>query len=92
MAPEEVGVLLVIAVVASLLARGLSGYAAGGFLVSTAIGFLGALLGLWLQSEFELPEGPSFLIGGTEFPILWALAGSGFLVAVVGAAAGRRRN
>lgn len=87
---EELGVLVGVALVASALARGLSGYSPGGFIVSTAVGFIGALFGLWLQDEFQLPEGPSFVVEQTEIHILWALAGAGFLVAVLGALTGRR--
>lgn len=91
MSLEAVGVLLAIAVVCSVFAQGLTGYSVGGFLVSTGVGLVGAVLGMWLVRAFELPLGFTFAVGGTEFPLVWALAGSAFLVAVLGALGGTKR-
>jgi len=56
--------------------------------VSIAVGFIGALLGLWLQKLTGAPE--LFTIqfgegeGATHFPIVWSLIGAVLFVAVVG--------
>lgn len=91
MSLEAIGVLLGIAVVCSVVAQGLTGYSVGGFLVSTGVGLVGALLGMWLANAFELPIGFTLTVGGTEFPMVWATLGSAFLVAVLGALSGQKR-
>lgn len=91
MSLEAIGVLLAIAVVCSVIAQGLTGYSVGGFLVSTGVGLVGALLGMWLVRAFELPLGFTLTVGGTEFPMVWATLGSAFLVAVLGALSGQKR-
>ncbi len=91
MSLEAIGVLLAIAVVCSVIAQGLTGYSVGGFVVSTAVGLVGALLGMWLMHAFELPSGVTLTVGGTEFPMVWATLGSAFLVAVLGALSGQKR-
>lgn len=91
MSLEAIGVLLAIAVVCSVVAQGLTGYSVGGFVVGTAVGLVGALLGMWLVRAFELPVGVTLTVGGTEFPMVWATLGSAFLVAVLGALSGKKR-
>ncbi len=91
MSPEAVGVLVAIAVVSSVVAQALSGYSVGGFLVNTAIGFIGAVLGMWLVDAFQLPRGYEIMVGGTVFPLVWAVVGSAALVAGLGALWGQRR-
>jgi len=88
---EAMGVLLAIAVVCSIVAQGLTGYSTGGFLVSTGVGLVGAVLGMWLVNAFDLPVGIRLTVGGTEFPMVWATLGSAFLVAVLGALGGTKR-
>ncbi len=89
---EAVGVLLAIAIVCSAFAQGLTGYSIGGFLVNTGVGIVGALIGMWLVRAFELPQGFTVAVGGTEFPLVWATLGSAVLVAVLGALSGSRRG
>lgn len=91
MSLEAVGVLLAIAIVCSVVAQGMTGYSIGGFLVNTGVGLVGALLGMWLVSGFDLPVGYTLTVGGTEFPMVWATLGSAFLVAVLGALGGTKR-
>lgn len=88
---EALGVLVAIAVVCSVIAQGLTGYSIGGFLVTTGVGVVGALLGMWLVRGFRLPVGFTVTVGGTEFPVVWATLGSAFLVAVLGALGGTKR-
>jgi len=88
---EALGVLLGIAIVCSVIAQGLTGYSTGGFIVSTGVGLIGAVFGMWLPPALNIPRGYTLDVGGTEFPLIWAIAGSGLLVAALGALQGNRR-
>ncbi|HKO59930.1 MAG TPA: GlsB/YeaQ/YmgE family stress response membrane protein, partial [Pyrinomonadaceae bacterium] len=51
--------------------------------VSIALGFVGALLGMWLSRAMGLPELFAVQIGTTSFPIIWSIIGSALFVAVI---------
>jgi uncharacterized membrane protein YeaQ/YmgE (transglycosylase-associated protein family) len=51
--------------------------------VSIALGFVGALIGMWLARMMGLPELIPVNIGGTNFPIVWSIIGSALFVAVI---------
>ncbi len=76
-------VLLVVAGVCGALGQAISGYSRGGCLVSIALGFIGALFGLWIARRLGLPELFTFRIGAGGFPIIWSIVGSALFVAVV---------
>ncbi len=76
-------VLLLVAGVCGAIGRAISGYSHGGCLVSIALGFIGALLGLWLARTLHLPELFQVRIGTTNFPIVWSIIGSALFVAVI---------
>jgi uncharacterized membrane protein YeaQ/YmgE (transglycosylase-associated protein family) len=76
-------VLLLIAGLCGALGQAISGFSRGGCLVSIAIGFIGALLGMWLARQLGLPELFSIQIGTTSFPIIWSIIGSALFVAVI---------
>jgi uncharacterized membrane protein YeaQ/YmgE (transglycosylase-associated protein family) len=76
-------VLLVIAGLCGALGQAIVGYSRGGCLVSIALGFIGALLGMWIASALSLPELFTVQIGDTPFPIIWAIIGSALFVAVI---------
>lgn len=76
-------VLLLIAGVCGALGQAISGFSRGGCLVSIAIGFIGALLGMWLARQLGLPELFSIQIGTTSFPIVWSIIGSALFVALI---------
>jgi uncharacterized membrane protein YeaQ/YmgE (transglycosylase-associated protein family) len=76
-------VLLVIAGLCGSLGQAITGYSRGGCLVSIALGFVGALLGMWLARNLGLPELFSVQIGTTSFPIIWSIIGSALFVAVI---------
>ncbi len=84
-------VLLLVAGVCGALGQAISGYSRGGCLVSIALGFVGAVLGVWLARNLGLPELFSVQIGATAFPIVWSIIGSALFVAVI-ALFTRRRN
>ena len=76
-------VLLIIAGLCGSLGQAISGYSRGGCLVSIALGFIGAVLGMWLSAKLHLPELFSIRIGNTSFPIVWSIIGSALFVALI---------
>ncbi len=75
--------LLLIAGVCGALGQAISGFSRGGCLVSIALGFIGALLGMWLARHLGLPELLPVQIGTTSFPIIWSIIGSALFVAII---------
>jgi uncharacterized membrane protein YeaQ/YmgE (transglycosylase-associated protein family) len=51
--------------------------------VSIALGFIGALIGMWLARTMGLPELFAVQIGTTHFPIVWSIIGSALFVAII---------
>ncbi|MFN2498159.1 MAG: GlsB/YeaQ/YmgE family stress response membrane protein [Pyrinomonadaceae bacterium] len=76
-------VLLIIAGLCGALGQAITGYSRGGCLVSIALGFIGALLGMWLARNLGLPELFSVQIGTTSFPIIWSIIGAALFVAII---------
>jgi uncharacterized membrane protein YeaQ/YmgE (transglycosylase-associated protein family) len=75
--------LLAIAGTCGAIAQGIAGYSHGGCLASIALGFIGALLGMWLAHEMHLPELFMMKIGGSRFPVLWSIIGASLFVGVI---------
>lgn len=75
--------LLLVAGICGALGQAIAGYSRGGCLVSIALGFVGALLGMWLARMMGLPELIPVEIGGTRFPIVWSIIGSTLFVAII---------
>jgi uncharacterized membrane protein YeaQ/YmgE (transglycosylase-associated protein family) len=84
-------VLLVIAGICGAIGRAIGGGTPGGFLVSIAVGFVGALLGTFLANLARLPELIVVTIDRHPFPILWSIIGAAFFVAVIHLISGRSR-
>lgn len=76
-------ILLVIAAICGAIGQALAGYSLGGFVISTVVGFIGALLGTWLARAIGLPELLMINVGGQPFPIIWAIIGSALFTAVI---------
>ncbi len=76
-------ILLLIAGVCGSLGQAISGYSRGGCLVSIALGFIGALIGMWIARQMGLPELFAINLGGTRFPIIWSIIGSAIFVAII---------
>src|SRR5215510_9915685 len=83
--------MLLIAGVCGALGQAITGVSRGGCLVSIALGFIGALVGLWLARLLGLPEVFTVTVGGTSVPILWSIIGSALFVAVISFIARSRR-
>jgi uncharacterized membrane protein YeaQ/YmgE (transglycosylase-associated protein family) len=76
-------ILLIVAGICGSLGRAISGYSHGGCLVSIALGFIGALIGVWLARALHLPELLPVRIGTTDFPIIWSIIGAALFVAII---------
>lgn len=76
-------VLLLVAGICGALGQAITGYSRGGCLVSIALGFVGAVIGMWLARILNLPELFTVRIGTTNFPIVWSIIGSAVFVAVL---------
>jgi uncharacterized membrane protein YeaQ/YmgE (transglycosylase-associated protein family) len=79
----DVLILLLVAGICGSLGQAIAGYSRGGCLVSIALGFVGALLGMWIARLMGLPELFPVRIGGTSFPIIWSIIGSALFVAIL---------
>jgi uncharacterized membrane protein YeaQ/YmgE (transglycosylase-associated protein family) len=83
-------VLLLIAAICGMIGQALAGYSVGGCVVSAIVGFVGALVGLWLARQLGLPEVLTVQVGGEAFPVLWSIVGSAILAVIVGLLSRRR--
>ena len=83
-------ILLIVAGVCGSIGRAISGYSHGGCLVSIALGFIGALIGMWVARKLGLPELLPVRIGATTFPIIWSIIGSALFVALISLLTRRR--
>ena len=83
-------ILLIVAGICGAIGRAITGYSHGGCLVSIALGFIGALIGMWLARKMGVPELYSVQIGTTHFPIIWSIIGSALFVAVISLLTRRR--
>jgi uncharacterized membrane protein YeaQ/YmgE (transglycosylase-associated protein family) len=84
MTPIDFLLLLLVAGLCGALGQAISGFSRGGCLVSIALGFIGALLGMWMARRLGLPEPLPVDVAGQTFPIVWSIIGSAVFVAVIG--------
>jgi uncharacterized membrane protein YeaQ/YmgE (transglycosylase-associated protein family) len=75
--------LLVIAGVCGAIGQAIAGYSRGGCLALIALGFIGALLGMWLAPRLGLPDLFVVQLGDVGFPIIWSVIGSALFVALI---------
>lgn len=83
-------VLLVIAGVCGAIGRAIGGGTSGGFVVSIAVGFVGAFLGTVIAHALRLPELFVVFIDRRPFPIVWSIIGASLFVALVHLVSGGR--
>jgi len=76
-------ILLLVAGVCGAIGQAIAGYSHGGCLVSVALGFIGALLGMWLSRAIGIGEILAIEIGGKNFPVVWSIIGSALFVALI---------
>ncbi len=82
--------LLIVAGICGALGQAIGGYSRGGCLVSIALGFIGALLGVALARWLNLPEFIAISFGSTTFPVIWSIIGAAIFVAILGLLSRRR--
>jgi uncharacterized membrane protein YeaQ/YmgE (transglycosylase-associated protein family) len=82
--------LLLIAGVCGAIGQAVFGFSRSGCLVSIALGFIGALVGMFLQRTFQLPELLPITVGDVSFPVVWSIIGAALFVAVISLLARRR--
>ena len=76
--------LLLVAGICGSVGQAIAGYSRGGCLVSIALGFIGALLGMWLAGALGLHELFAIKVGGQSFPIVWSIVGAALFMAILG--------
>jgi uncharacterized membrane protein YeaQ/YmgE (transglycosylase-associated protein family) len=75
--------LLLVAAISGAIAQAIVGISLGGCLVSAVVGFVGALVGMWLARLLGLPELLTIHIGSESFPVVWSVIGSALLLLVI---------
>lgn len=88
----ELVILFVVAFVIGLIAQLIVGFDRKGCLVTVAIGFIGAVLGSFLVSSFNLPELFAPTIGSKQIPLVWGIIGAVVFILIVSLILGRRRK
>ncbi len=83
-------ILLIIAGIIGAIGQAIVGFSSRGVLASIALGFIGALIGMWLAGALGLPEMFVVSVGGKAFPIIWSIIGAALFVAVISLIARRR--
>jgi uncharacterized membrane protein YeaQ/YmgE (transglycosylase-associated protein family) len=76
-------VLVIIAAICGAIGKALAGEVRGGLLISTVLGFIGALIGPWLANKAGLPEPFMVSVSGHPFPVLWSIVGAALFVAIL---------
>jgi uncharacterized membrane protein YeaQ/YmgE (transglycosylase-associated protein family) len=76
----DIIILVVIAGICGAIGQAIGGYSRGGCLVSIALGFIGAILGVWIARALNLPE----VLPIAGFPVIWSIIGSALFVAILG--------
>jgi uncharacterized membrane protein YeaQ/YmgE (transglycosylase-associated protein family) len=79
----DILLLLIVAGIVGAIGQAIAGFSRGGCLVSIALGFVGAVVGMWLARVLGLPMPFVIEIGGTKFPVIWSIIGSALFVAVI---------
>jgi uncharacterized membrane protein YeaQ/YmgE (transglycosylase-associated protein family) len=87
---ESLIIFLVIAFIAGSIGERIAGYSHRGCLTSTAVGFVGALIGTWAVRQFGLPDIYILHVGHSSIPILWTIIGAAAFVAVLSLITRRR--
>jgi uncharacterized membrane protein YeaQ/YmgE (transglycosylase-associated protein family) len=82
--------LLLIAGICGGIAQAIVGFSRGGCLVAIALGFIGALLGMFLARTLGLPELLPITLGDVTFPVIWSMVGAALFAAVISLLTRRR--
>lgn len=83
-------ILILIAGITGSIAKALTGFSRGGCIVSVIVGFIGAAIGDWIASTFNLPEFFTFSIEGRSFQFIWAIIGAVIFTSVLSVLTGKK--
>lgn len=83
--------LLLIAFICGAIGKAIAGGSRGGLIVTTVLGFIGALIGPWVAKALSLPEPLVVTLDRHPFPILWSIIGAALFVALMHLFSRRRR-
>jgi len=75
--------LLIIASISGALGARIAGRRGMGCLASIVLGFIGALIGTFIARQLQLPLFPWIRFGDHPFPLVWAVLGAAFFVALL---------
>lgn len=92
MALIDLVILLCIAGLCGALGQAIAGSHRGGCLVSIALGFIGAIFGMWIARALSLPTVFVLETPGGNFPVVWSIIGSALFVTVLRMLDTRRRG
>ncbi len=79
----EIVLYLVVALICGLLGQMVAGRSLGGFVVSTIVGLIGAVIGTVLARALSAPEPLEIDVGGKEIPFVWAIVGAALFTLAV---------
>lgn len=82
--------LLLVAAIIGAIAEGVAGFSFGGLGMSIVVGFIGAVVGHWLQSSFHIPELLPVRVAGHTFPVLCSVLGGVLFVLLLRVLLARR--
>ncbi|SMO82896.1 hypothetical protein [Gracilimonas mengyeensis] len=84
-------ILLLIAAICGGIGQAISGYSFGGCLVSSGVGFVGAIIGTWIATELSLPAFWTLEVSGSQFPVVWSIIGAALFTGILGAVMRNRK-
>lgn len=82
-APTQLLVWLVVALISGVVAEAVVGYSHIGLLSATVLGLLGALLGTWIAHSLHLPPLLTLNLFGVEVELIWCTVGAILLIATL---------
>ena len=82
--------LLVVAAIIGAIGEAIAGYSAGGCAMSAVIGFIGAMIGSWLERSFPILPKTTVTVAHHPFPIVGSILGAALFVLVLRLILGRR--
>lgn len=82
--------LIIISGITGSIAKLLTGFSRGGCIISVLVGFIGAALGNWIASVFDLPEFFTLDLAGRNFQFIWAIIGAVFFTTVLSVLTGKK--
>ena len=76
--------IAIVGLICGTLGQLTSRYSRGGWIVHLGLGWVGAALGAYFSRVLNAPLVYNIKVQNTEFPVIWSLVGSVFLVAGIG--------